>query len=324
MNKMKYILIIPLAVLLVGCVPAKKYKELEAKYQKSQENEALYKSQAIEYGNRLKEVEVELAALKSENELLTAELEKLKEEYNSVQVEYDRISQENALLEEQYEKLMTSGNEERTKLITELEETRVELQKKEDRLNALEKELSEREQILVAKEARISELEKIIDMQEQIVADLKKKIQEALMGFEDKGITVVEKDGKIYVSMEAKLLFPSGSTVVNPEGKGVLIDLAKVLQDQNDLDIIVEGHTDSDPMKSSAHPKDNWELSVLRATAVVEIMLANSTMDPAQITAAGRSEFHPVDPNDKSKNRRIEIIISPDLGPLFELISAED
>ena len=321
MKNVKYILIIPLGLALTACVSAKQYKELEAKYQKSQENEAMYKEQAIDFGNKLKEAEVELTQLKADNEMLSEELEKMKNEYGSLQVEYDRMSKENELLEQKYEQMMTSGNSERARLIEDLENTKVELQKKEDRLNKLEKELSDREAVLLAKEARITELEDIIDMQEQIVADLKKKIQDALTGFEDKGITVVEKDGKIYVSMEAKLLFPSGSTTVNPEGKSVLVDLAKVLETQEDLDIIVEGHTDSDPMKSSAHPKNNWELSVLRATAVVEIMLGNSAMNPEHITAAGRSEFHPVDPNDKSKNRRIEIIISPDLGPLFDLIS---
>ena len=317
------ILFLSLMILLGACVPAKKYQELESKYKKSQENEAMYKSQAIDFENRLKEVEVELASLKKENEKLSAENEKLQSDYDALKIQYDKMAQDNELLELQYEKMMTSGNAETAKLISDLEETRVELQRKEDRLNKLEQELNEREKILQAKEDRINELEKIIDMQEQIVADLKKEIMEALLGFEDMGITVVEKDGKIYVSMEAKLLFASGSTKVSGEGKGVLIDLSKVLESQKDLDIIVEGHTDTDPMKSSAHPKNNWELSVLRATSVVEIMLGNSSMDPAQITAAGRSEFHPVDPNDKSKNRRIEIIISPDLGPLFDLISAE-
>ncbi|UKN00400.1 OmpA family protein [Paracrocinitomix mangrovi] len=319
MKKIVYITFVSL--LAVACVPAKKYKELEAKYNKCQEDQASYKSQSIEYGNRLKEVEVELSTLKDAYEQLTSDTTKMMNDYRMLQTEYDRKVQSCSDLEKRYEKMMASGSQDMQKLVGDLEDTRVELQKKEDRLNKLEQDLIAREKAIKAKEERIEELEKVIKMQEKIVADLKAKITEALRGFADKGITVVEKDGKIYVSMEAKLLFPSGSTVVNNEGKGVLIDLAKVLQDQTELDIIVEGHTDSDPMKSSAHPKNNWELSVLRSTAVVEIMLGNSHMDPAKITAAGRSEFHPVDPDDKAKNRRIEIIISPDLKPLFDLIS---
>lgn len=304
-----------------ACVPAKKYQELEAKYEKSKENEAMYKSQSIDYGNKLKDVEQELSTLKGDNHQMVKDTTRLGKEYRQLKIDHERLRNQNKLLEAQYNKMLNEGNADFAKMVEDLEKTRLELQQKEDRLNKLERELNERALQLEAKEKRINELETIIQTQEQIVADLKKKIQDALLGFKDKGITVVEKDGKIYVSMEAKLLFPSGSTVVNSEGKSVLIDLAKVLEKEKDLDIIVEGHTDTDPMKSSAHPKNNWELSVLRATAVVEIMLGNSEMDPAQITAAGRSEFHPVDPNDKSKNRRIEIIISPDLSALFELIS---
>ena len=150
---------------------------------------------------------------------------------------------------------------------------------------------------------------------------LKARVANALRNFENQGLTVVQKNGKIYVSLEAKLLFSSGSTKVEDEGKEALVELARVLETERDLEIVVEGHTDTDKLNSSVSPKNNWELSVLRATAVVELMLANSNMAATQIMAAGRSEYHPVDPNDKSKNRRIEIIISPNLNELFEIIS---
>jgi len=132
---------------------------------------------------------------------------------------------------------------------------------------------------------------------------------------------VVYKNGKIYVSMEAKLLFASGSTTVEPQGKNALIELAKVLESEKELEIIVEGHTDTDKLNSASSPKNNWELSVLRSTSVIDIMLSNSKMVPAQIMAAGRSEFHPVDPANKAKNRRIEVIISPNLSELYDMIS---
>ncbi|MFT5780215.1 MAG: chemotaxis protein MotB, partial [Crocinitomicaceae bacterium] len=144
---------------------------------------------------------------------------------------------------------------------------------------------------------------------------------DALKGFTNQGLTVEERNGKIYVSLEAKLLFASGSTTVEPAGKNALVELAKVLESEKELEVIVEGHTDADKMESASHPKSNWELSVLRATAVIKIMLDNSSIDPAQLMAAGRSEFHPVDSKDKAKNRRIEIIISPNLNELYELIS---
>ena len=167
----------------------------------------------------------------------------------------------------------------------------------------------------------MNELEEAIQRKDEATQQLKAKVAAALRGFESQGLSVVQKNGKIYVSMEAKLLFASGSTAVEPNGKKALVELAKVLENEKELEIIVEGHTDTDKLNSSVSPKNNWELSVLRATAVVELMLANSNMAATQIMAAGRSEYHPVDPNDKSKNRRIEIIISPNLNELFEIIS---
>ena len=149
---------------------------------------------------------------------------------------------------------------------------------------------------------------------------MKDKVAAALTGFTDKGLTVEQKNGKVYVSMEAKLLFPSGSTKVDSKGKEALVKLAKALEGVSDLEIVVEGHTDTDKMSSSSHPKNNWELSVLRATAVVEIMMANSTITPQILSASGRSEYHPVDPSDKAKNRRIEVIITPNLDELFKII----
>ncbi|OIQ37765.1 MAG: hypothetical protein BM555_00065 [Crocinitomix sp. MedPE-SWsnd] len=319
---MKHLFYISALLIFTSCVPLKKYQDLEANYKKCQEEDAGFKTKALDAENKLAELKSHTDVLEKEAVKLRAENESTKSEFNKLSAEYDRVSQTNEALEKKYAKVLSNGSVETAKLINDLEKTRVELQKKEDRLNALEKELNQREKVLVEKEARIAELETIIKEQELAVEQLRAKIAEALIGFKDKGITVEERDGKIYISMEAKLLFASGKTNVNPDGKSALIDLSKVLETQKDVDIIVEGHTDSDAMNSSSHPQDNWELSVLRATSVVKIMLANSEMDPMQITAAGRSEYHPVDPNDKAKNRRIEIIIAPDLSKLFELISA--
>ena len=246
------------------------------------------------------------------------------EQYRALKTDYQKMAETNQALEEKYTQMVSNGNAENAKLINELEATRVELQKKEDLLNELEKELNARARVLDEKEKRILELEEMIASKDEAVRILKEKIAAALRGFADRGITVEEKDGRIYVRMAAQLLFASGKTEVSKEGQTALIDLAHVLETQKDIDILVEGHTDIDPMNSSTSPKDNWELSVLRATSVVKIMLSNSNMDPTSITAGGRSEYIPVDPGDKSKNRRIEIIITPDLSKLFELISSDE
>ncbi len=178
-------------------------------------------------------------------------------------------------------------------------------------------------ELLIEREERVTELEEMIKRKDDAMKQLKTRVSAALKGFENKGLTVVEKNGKIYVSLEAKLLFASGSTVVEPDGKKALVDLAKVLENEKDLEIIVEGHTDTDKLASPAHPKNNWELSVLRSTAVVEIMIGNSKMNPMQLMAAGRGEYHPVDVKDKAKNRRIEVIISPNLNELYQILDGK-
>ena len=197
------------------------------------------------------------------------------------------------------------------------------LQKKSEDLVALEAELKNKQKLLEEREQRVNELEELLKRQEDALKNLKKKVLDALIGFENQGLKVEQKNGKIYVSMEAKLLFKSGSIVVESDGKKALLQIGKALENETDLEIVVEGHTDTDKLSSASIPRNNWELSVLRATSVVEILLANSAMNPSKIVAAGRSEFQPVDPADKAKNRRIEIIISPDLDELFSVISNE-
>lgn len=321
---MKYFFWIVLTGLMLGCVPIKKYKDLEANYQKCVEEQASYKSKAIDYENKLKELNVQVDVLRNDLDVLAADTSRLGYELRQEGIALEKARQLNRVLEKKYADLVSNGSAENTSLIRDLEETRIELQQKEDRLNKLEKELNARERALSQKEERINELESMLKNKDEAARLLKQKIASALRGFTDQGITVEERDGRIYVSMEAKLLFPSGSTVVNAEGQRAIVDLAAVLQDQNDINILVEGHTDTDPLRSGSHPKDNWELSVLRATSVVKIMLANSTMDARHVSAAGRSEYHPVDPDNKAKNRRIEIIITPDLSELFELISNDE
>jgi chemotaxis protein MotB len=220
-----------------------------------------------------------------------------------------------------FDKYKTTGAKEASALQKQLEQKNIELQKKSEELVSLEAELKTKQKLLEEREQRVNELEELLKRQEDALKALKKKVTDALIGFENQGLKVEQKNGKIYVSMEAKLLFKSGSIVVESEGKSALLQIGKALENESDLEIVVEGHTDTDKLSSAAIPRNNWELSVLRATSVVDILLANSKMNPTRIVAAGRSEFQPVDPADKAKNRRIEIIISPDLDELFDIIS---
>jgi chemotaxis protein MotB len=222
-----------------------------------------------------------------------------------------------------FERYKSTGQKETSALQKQLEQKTKELQKKSEDLVGLEAELRNKQQLLEERERRVNELEDLLKRQEDALKLLKKKVTDALIGFENQGLKVEQKNGKIYVSMEAKLLFKSGSIVVESEGKKALQQIGKALENEKDLEIVVEGHTDTDKLNSASFPRNNWELSVLRATSVVEILLANSKMNPAKLIAAGRSEFQPVDPADKAKNRRIEIIISPNLDELFDIISKD-
>jgi len=319
---MKIFIGLVVSVLVVcSCVPVKRYNELLEKEQKCSEALAKFKTDALNFEAKAADLEAKLGVLTGQVSSLKKDTSAIGQQYRTLLAKYNKMSLINDALENNYDKLRLSGARETAILHADLLAKQLELQRKEDALMELEKELLAKQHLLSNREQRVRELEDIISAQDDAVALLKEKIANALRGFENKGLTVEEKNGKIYVSLEAKLLFASGSTAIEERGKVALIDLARVLEGESEVEIIVEGHTDTDKLAGTKHPKTNWELSVLRSTAVIEIMMGNSTIDPKQLMAAGRSEFLPVDKNNKAKNRRIEIIISPNLNALYELIS---
>jgi chemotaxis protein MotB len=152
-------------------------------------------------------------------------------------------------------------------------------------------------------------------------------VADALKGFEDKGLTIYEKNGKVYVSLDEKLLFASGSWEIDNNGRAALTELGKVLAGDHDINVVIEGHTDNVPYRGSGNVKDNWDLSVMRATAVVKELLKNKDILPQRISASGRSEYIPMDIEDsreaRAKNRRTEIILTPKLDELFKIIDGQ-
>ena len=313
-------LFIVLSLVIISCVPAKKYNDLLAREKQCSVDLEKYKSSSLEFEGKFKDVETLYQVAKKDIAGLIIDTTELGSKLRLLKIQYDNVIEENDLLQVKFDKFRLSGAKETAGLQADLEAKNLELQRKEDALATLESELATKSRLLVEREQRVNELEELIQRKDEAVNTLKNKVANALKGFENKGLTVIQKNGKIYVSLEAKLLFNSGSTVVEEGGKKALIDLAKVLETEKEVEIIVEGHTDIDKFTSPNSPKNNWELSVLRSTAVVEIMTSNSKVNPAQLMAAGRSEYIPVDPLDKAKNRRIEIIISPNLNELFEII----
>lgn len=321
---MKYVsFILLLLVLAVSCVPAKKYNELLEKEKQCAEELKQFKTSALDSEAKLKTAEDRLATMNKERTQLKADTTQLGKDLRNMRVEYAKMQRIAESVEKQMENIQNRDARELARMQADLEAKILETQRKEDELLKLERELQTKENQLKEREARVHELEEMIAQKDQAVKALKEKIAQALRGFTDKGLSVEERNGKIYVSLEAKLLFASGSTKVEPEGRNAIIELAKAIEGDESLEIIVEGHTDTDALKSSTHPRNNWELSVLRATSVIGIMTENTDISPTILMAAGRSEFHPVDANDKAKNRRIEVIIAPNLDELFSLISKE-
>ncbi|MES2417220.1 MAG: OmpA family protein [Bacteroidota bacterium] len=184
-------------------------------------------------------------------------------------------------------------------------------------INKLSSDLQKREQ-------RLKEVEEILRKRDEATNQLKAKLQEALLGFTKNGLTVEIKNGKVYVSLTDKLLFPSGSIIIDEKGKQALTQLATVLKQQPEINIAVEGHTDSQKITNLGQIKDNWDLSVLRSTSVVRFLTDEQKVESIRMTATGKGEFQPLGPNTtaegRSKNRRIEIVLSPKLDELYDLI----
>lgn len=330
---MRIVMALAAVVLFLGsCVPAKQYNDLKSTQEKCEAER-----QDLTNNNRI--ITAENDELKADLESLQKKHSRLRDDTTALNKDYRRLKQKQLELDTRNQELLgrlqaakDEGSEENKKLVKILRDTQEDLLKREDRLrdlerqmNAKEKRLSDLEIELKDREARVKELEDIIAEKDAAVRALKDRISQALLGFKDKGLTVEQRNGKIYVSLEAQLLFPSGSTVVNAGGKKALLDLSEVIRDEKDITILVEGHTDTDPFNGGGAVKDNWDLSVMRATSVVKIMTNEGKMDQTMLTAAGRGEFVPIAPNStaegKAKNRRIEIILTPNLDKLFEIIN---
>lgn len=219
----------------------------------------------------------------------------------------------NTMLSEDLENDRSTRGAEQTALLSELQRIRADLQFQEDSLFALERDLR-------AREARVAELSRMLEAQKKAGEALRAKLSDALFAFRNRGLEVEEREGKVYVRLSSNLLFASGSTAIDPEGKEALVELAQAIQGESGFEVVVEGHTDDVAFSRPSSPRNNWELSALRATAVIEVMTENSGLSPVLLTAAGRSEFHPRDREDRARNRRIEVVLSPKLDGLYDLL----
>jgi len=305
-----------IAITFNSCVSKKVYQELETKFNNLRSSNTALIEEKDNLLVAKKALEADLEKLSSDFSALKTQKEILDSEFASVQNKYKNLDESYNVLSAQSSKKLAEQSQKNQELLLQLEEKERKLALESDRLEKLQNELAQRSN-------QINELQGLIDAKEAQMQQLKNAISSALLNFEGKGLTVVQKNGKIYVSMENKLLFDSGSWAVGSEGKVAVEQLASVLSKNPDINVLIEGHTDNVPY-TGATITDNWDLSVKRATAIVRI-LQNKGVNPTQITAAGRSEYVMVGSNataeGKAKNRRIEIILAPNLDEISKLLN---
>lgn len=297
--------------LSTSCVSKKIYTDLENKFTElKKENRSLTDDNAALQKDK-NQLELDQAALKTN-------LEKVKQERDNWLAENNALKSKMDLLQESYKALEKNSSE----------ALQANMSKNRDllaQLDAKAKALAIEQERLNKSSQRLQEMESLIASKEAAMKKLKETLSKALNSFEGKGLTVEQKNGKVYVSMENKLLFNSGSYAVGTEGKKAVVELGKVLGDNPDISVLIEGHTDDDGFSSSGPIANNWDLSTKRATAIVAILSENKAINKQNLTAAGRGEFSPLasnaTPEGKAKNRRIEIILTPRLDEIAEMLN---
>lgn len=343
---------ISISLILFSCVPKRQFVELDMK-----SNRAIQDRDSLKTINA--KITVEKTELQSELDLLKRQMQQLRNVlagqsdsmryYRSQYILLQAINQD---LTNRLNNIATGIENENKQMLVELNQLREELQNRENNLNnlrdsltlqqnnmelmrqrlddrnqilaSLDSTLSEKEKSLEDQSQKIAELQKILQQKDESMRQLKEKVTNALLGYSNEGLSVEQREGKIYVSMDEKLLFKSGRYEIDTRGKSALQQLSDVLAENTDVDILIEGHTDNVPYNGKGDIKDNWDLSVKRATTVVNVLLSNKKLAPQRVTAAGRSEYLPIDRANTSearaKNRRTEIILTPNLDELLEIL----
>lgn len=313
----RIILFAVVGFLTTSCVSTKVHRTLQEKYDILTNEADQLRQQSETRAAENTELQREIGEVRRTVNILVEDTMTSFERMRTLQTKYDRLSKQYDYLLDNNSTLIAASARENKALMDEIATMQSRLQAKEDSLN------TER-RMLEKGRTRMEELERIIGRQDSTVNYVRQKVADALLGFTGKGLTVNMRDGKVYVSLENSLLFAPGSWEVAPNGKIALQNLAGVLAENQDISILVEGHTDNDPYRGQSQVRDNWDLSVMRATNVVKILTTNASLDSKRITAAGRGEFVPLvdnnSPANKAVNRRTEIILTPDLSELANLL----
>ncbi len=301
---------------LTSCVSSKVFEDLKTDYDALKaENRDLMAQLDSKKGNA---DPYALQNLQNEYEKLKSERDRLALDYAASQNNLKRLQDSYDALEANSSENLSSNLELNRELLTKLDEKERALAAEQARLEKMQRDLN-------ARSKRVDELEGIIAAKEAQMNNLKNAISAALTNFEGKGLTVEQRDGKVYVSMENKLLFESGSWAVNSNGRSAVVELGKVLAQNPEIAVLIEGHTDNVPYGGSGALNDNWDLSTKRATAIVSILSDNRAILKENLTAAGRGEFAPIASNTsaegRAKNRRIEVVLTPKLDEISKLLN---
>lgn len=317
MKKFLFVAFFGSSFFFTSCVSSKVYKDLEGRHSQLQEEHRDLTRHHDELQSRFSEAEADLNSLRAEYEKTKAERDRLQKEYAATSESYEKLKASYDALEANSSSALAENSRRNRELLAELDAKEKALATEQARLEKLEKDLA-------ARSKRVDELESVIAAKDAKMNALKNAISKALVNFEGKGLTVEQRDGKVYVSMENKLLFNSGSWAVGAEGKKAVQQLASVLAQNPDIAVLIEGHTDNVPYNGSGQLTDNWDLSTKRATAIVQLLQSSANIDPQNLTAAGRGEHAPVASNDtaegRAKNRRIEVILTPKLDEINKLL----
>jgi chemotaxis protein MotB len=319
LKAMKKILFISIVLLLTSCVSSKKFNQLNSNFKDCEQNVQSLKEQ--DQTLKIQNTELQSKTEKQMKDIsdLSSKLDEATQNLKNSSEDKQKLNKTNAELEDQLKSVKAGSSNEIAKLLEKLQQTQTDLQKREDILKNAQNELEQRS-------IQMKELETTLKQKDEAVKQLKQRVMDALLGFNNKGLTIQEKNGKVYVSLDEQLLFKTGQWEVDPKGQQALSNLAEVLGQNPDINILVEGHTDDVPMRGIGSVRDNWDLSVMRATAVTRILLKNKAVDPKKITSAGRGEYFPIDdaktPETRQKNRRTEIILTPRLDEIFKILES--
>lgn len=305
-------------VLTTSCVSKKIYTDLENKYATLRKENRKISDTNAELKKDLLVTQNKLSQLQRDYDEAIAKRNQLQKDYDVTKANLENLQQSYQALEQNSSSAIAENSRKNRELLAQLEAKEQALSTENARLEKLKQDMEARSQ-------RIAELESVIASKDAAMNKLKDAISRALTNFEGKGLTVEQRDGKVYVSMENKLLFQSGSWAVGVNGRQAVQQLGNVLAENPEIAILIEGHTDNDPYNGTGQLKGNWDLSTKRATAIVEILRENPDINPENLTAAGRGEYAPIATNEtnegKAKNRRIEVILTPKLDEISKLLN---